>query len=157
LALKGRGHGSCDFVLACKRADGAPISVPAQLCHDGSASTSALRTAFVVNGGSTFRVRLTQPWHCLGSHGGEHTAATGTSDSGTTSSTRAPVADFRMSVRSGPAPLTVTFTNKSSDANGDSFTSLWDFGDGSQSSAANPSHTYTTVGQFQVTLVVTDT
>ena len=69
---------------------------------------------------------------------------------------RAPIADFRMSVRSGPAPLTVTFTNKTSDPDGDAFTSLWDFGDGSQSSAATPTHTYTSAGAFHVTLVVTD-
>ena len=69
---------------------------------------------------------------------------------------RTPIADFRMSVRSGPAPLTVTFTNKTSDPDGDAFTSHWDFGDGSQSSAATPTHTYTSAGAFHVTLVVTD-
>src|SRR5262249_19006141 len=70
-------------------------------------------------------------------------------------SNHVPVADFRMSVRSGPAPLTVTFTNKSSDSDGDAFTSLWDFGDGSQSSASSPTHTFTTDGDFRVTLLLT--
>ena len=51
---------------------------------------------------------------------------------------------------------TVTFTNKTSDPDGDAFTSHWDFGDGSQSSAATPTHTYTSAGAFHVTLVVTD-
>src|SRR5262249_1424072 len=69
---------------------------------------------------------------------------------------RAPVADFRMSTRSGAAPLTVTFTNKTTDADGDAFTSHWDFGDGSQTSAANPTHPYTSAGTFHVTFIATD-
>jgi PKD repeat protein len=67
-----------------------------------------------------------------------------------------PRADFRMDVRSGPAPLTVAFSNRSADPDGDAFTSHWDFGDGTSSSELNPTHTYTTPGDYQVTLVVTD-
>ena len=33
---------------------------------------------------------------------------------------------------------------------------LWDFGDGTTSTAANPSHTYTLPGPFVATLTVTD-
>src|SRR5262249_11237331 len=79
-----------------------------------------------------------------------------TDSSGDTSSNHAPRADFRESPKSGRAPLAVTFTNKSSDADGDSFTSLWDFGDGSQSSSHDPTHTYKRAGTFHVSLVVTD-
>jgi gliding motility-associated-like protein len=49
-------------------------------------------------------------------------------------------------------PSTVSFTNTS--ANGASW--LWNFGDGSTSTQENPSHTYTTTGTFDVTLVVTN-
>src|SRR5262249_5253180 len=87
------------------------------------------------------------------------TTTTSTLPSSTTSTTlenRPPIADFRMNLRSGMAPLTVAFTNKSSDPDGDPFTSLWDFGDGSQSSDMNPVHTYATSGTFQITLIVTD-
>jgi glucose/arabinose dehydrogenase len=61
---------------------------------------------------------------------------------------------------SGPAPLTVQFTGSgSSDPDGDPITYSWDLnGDGTygDSTAANPSFTYTTAGTFQVTLRVTD-
>lgn len=46
------------------------------------------------------------------------------------------------------APLPIVFTNGSKDA--DSY--LWDFGDGSQSTLANPTHTYTQSGTFKITL-----
>ena len=42
------------------------------------------------------------------------------------------------------------------DPNGDSFTYLWNFGDTTNSTAANPSHTYAAAGTFTVTLTVTD-
>jgi PKD repeat protein len=61
---------------------------------------------------------------------------------------------------SGPAPLTVQFTGSgSSDPDGDALSYSWDLnGDGSygDSTAANPSFTYTTAGTYQVTLRVTD-
>lgn len=47
------------------------------------------------------------------------------------------------------APATVQFQNSSTNAT----TYLWDFGDGSNSALASPSHTYTTTGNFNVKLV----
>ncbi len=63
----------------------------------------------------------------------------------------APVqAVFFASVSTGTAPLTVTFSNTSS---GDYDSCQWDFGDGSQhSGCGNPSHTYTSAGDFTVSL-----
>ncbi|TMA49710.1 MAG: CHRD domain-containing protein [Deltaproteobacteria bacterium] len=69
---------------------------------------------------------------------------------------RAPRVDFRADPASGTAPLTVTFTNHSSDLDGDALASRWEFGDGTESTESDPSHTYTTAGQFTVVLVVTD-
>jgi len=61
---------------------------------------------------------------------------------------------------SGPAPLTVQFTGSgSSDPDGDALSYAWDLdGDGlhDDSTAANPSFTYTTANTHQVTLRVTD-
>ncbi len=57
--------------------------------------------------------------------------------------------------KSGDFPLTVNFTG---DAMGDfpPFNFSWNFGDGTSSSTKNPSHTYSTEGNFTATLTVTD-
>jgi large repetitive protein len=64
-----------------------------------------------------------------------------------------PVASFSANVTSGQAPLTVQFTDSSSN----SPTSwLWDFGDGSTSILQDPAHTYTNVGIYSVSLTVSN-
>ena len=61
-------------------------------------------------------------------------------------------ADFSASPTGGVAPLDVDFTNLSS---GDYNTCSWNFGDGGlSSSCANPSHTYTSDGTYNVSLTV---
>lgn len=68
-----------------------------------------------------------------------------------------PVVNFRVNDSSlSCAPKTVQFTNFSNAGTGSGVTYLWDFGDGNTSNAVNPSHTYTTSGNFNVTLVVTN-
>jgi len=60
-----------------------------------------------------------------------------------------PVADFVGDPTSGPAPLTVDFTDLSTN----SPTSWdWDFGDTGSSQAQHPNHEYTGTGQFTVSL-----
>jgi uncharacterized repeat protein (TIGR01451 family) len=66
------------------------------------------------------------------------------------------VAGFEQSAASALVSDTVTFTDTST-TNGPSFSHLWDFGDGGQSSGAVADHAYTTDGTFTVTLTVTDT
>jgi len=62
-----------------------------------------------------------------------------------------PVADFTANPLSGNEPLTVNFT----DASAGFVTSyLWNFGDGTTSSEANPTHIYTSRGSYKVTLTV---
>jgi len=62
---------------------------------------------------------------------------------------QAPTADFEGSPLSGDAPLTVNFTDLSTQ----SPTSWsWTFGDGGSSSAQDPSHQYTDGGDFTVSL-----
>ncbi|MDQ1354367.1 MAG: hypothetical protein QG657_4676 [Acidobacteriota bacterium] len=63
-----------------------------------------------------------------------------------------PEADFTASLVSGGIPLTTHFTDQSQAAS----TYSWDFGDGGTSTLQNPSHTYTTIGTFTVTLTVTN-
>ena len=61
-----------------------------------------------------------------------------------------PTALFNASPTSGEVPLTVTFTNTST---GDPTpTYLWTFGDGTESTQTSPSHTYSTAGDYIVTL-----
>lgn len=65
-----------------------------------------------------------------------------------------PVADFTGTPLSGNHPLSVAF----SDTSTNSPTSwAWTFGDGGTSSTRNPTHTYTTAGNYTVALVATNT
>lgn len=63
----------------------------------------------------------------------------------------APIAQFISNVKSGKAPLTIFFNDKSS---GYPNRWLWNFGDGFTSQLQNPSHRYSTKGTFTVTLKV---
>jgi PKD repeat protein len=63
-----------------------------------------------------------------------------------------PEANFSGTPTSGYRPLTVQFTDGST---GSITSRSWSFGDGATSTAQNPSHTYTTTGNFTVALTVT--
>ena len=70
-----------------------------------------------------------------------------------------PVAQAGASPASGYAPLVVTFSSAgSSDPNGvgDISSYSWAFGDGTTSTLANPSHTYSKGGTYVAVLTVTD-
>jgi PKD repeat protein/glucose/arabinose dehydrogenase len=72
-----------------------------------------------------------------------------------------PVAVASANVTYGPSPLTVQFTGSgSSDPDQQPLQFLWNFGDGSTSTQANPSHTFIAPNSspiaFNVTLTVTD-
>jgi len=56
---------------------------------------------------------------------------------------------------SGLAPLTVNFTGSATGGTAP-YTYSWIFGDGSSSTTQNPSHTYSTAGNFTAALTVTD-
>ena len=64
----------------------------------------------------------------------------------------APVADFTSSC----SGLTCAFTDLSSDSDGTIASRSWNFGDGTTSTAANPTHAYSAGGSYNVTLTVTD-
>ncbi|MFI6090619.1 PQQ-dependent sugar dehydrogenase [Streptomyces sp. NPDC051218] len=72
-------------------------------------------------------------------------------------SNRSPIAKAAADKTSGAVPLTVQFSSAgSSDPEGQSLSYSWDFGDGTTSTQANPSHTYTTKGTYRPTLTVKD-
>ena len=63
-----------------------------------------------------------------------------------------PVANFNANPTSGPAPLSVRFTDRSQNATGWN----WNFGDGNTSIAKNPINTYSKAGNYTVTLTVSN-
>lgn len=63
-----------------------------------------------------------------------------------------PTADFSRTPAWGCEGTTVNFTNLSTGG----VSQLWDFGDGTTSTAINPSHVYFPVGTYTITLTVTD-
>ena len=67
-----------------------------------------------------------------------------------------PNVNLKASDSSGCFPLGVQFTDVSSAGSGAINNWSWDFGDGSSSNSSNPYHTYTSAGNFTVTLKVTN-
>lgn len=67
-----------------------------------------------------------------------------------TNTAAVPVAAFTTDITSGTAPLTVQFTDTSSNSPTEW---QWSFGDGIQNTEQNPSHTYTTSGKYTVSLM----
>ncbi len=68
-----------------------------------------------------------------------------------------PTASSVATPSAGLAPLSVQFSSDaSSDPFGKPLSYTWDFGDGSTSTSADPSHTYTTGGTFTATLTVSN-
>jgi len=64
----------------------------------------------------------------------------------------APTAHFSFTTND----LSATFTDSSSDSDGNVVSRSWDFGDGSSSTTTNPTHTYSAAGTYIVNLTVTD-
>lgn len=63
-----------------------------------------------------------------------------------------PAAAFIANVTTGPAPLTVSFTDTST---GSPTSWFWEFGDGATSTQRNPTHIYTSAGAYNVALSIT--
>lgn len=69
----------------------------------------------------------------------------------------APTAVASVSATSGTAPVSVTFSSSGSiDSDGSLTSYYWAFGDGTSSTAAAPSKTYTSAGQYTAVLTVMD-
>jgi len=63
-----------------------------------------------------------------------------------------PIANFNTNITNGNVPLTVQFTDLSTDATGQK----WNFGDGAGSIQKNPMHTYLAAGVYTVNLTVSN-
>lgn len=68
----------------------------------------------------------------------------------------APVVQFTSNKITGCYPLTVHFSDQSLPGSGTISSWQWDFGDGISSFQQNPVHTYTSSGNFNVTLQITN-
>lgn len=71
----------------------------------------------------------------------------------TVTAAAAPVADFSADTTSGAVPLTVNFTDLSTNT---PTSWLWLFGDGASDTVQNPTHIYSYVGTYTVTLTATN-
>jgi len=102
----------------------------------------------------TFQVSLTSP--SAGIALGDPTAV-GTILNDDLPPNQLPTAVVTPSSASGSGPLTVNFTGSGSlDPDGSIASYAWAFGDGTSSTAQNPSHTYSAVGTYTAVLTVTD-
>jgi Zn-dependent metalloprotease len=125
----------------------------------GSLSTSATFSAFrnammararanSANGGLCDEVRIGQAWDAVEVTG----LAPQDANACGGGVNAAPTANFSSAVNG----LTATFTDSSTDSDGSIASRSWNFGDGTTSSATNPSKTYSAAGTYTVTLTVTD-
>jgi PKD repeat protein len=71
-------------------------------------------------------------------------------------SNQSPTAECSPSPATGTAPVQVTFSSAGSGDTEGPITYVWDFGDGGDSTEANPVHEYDEEGVYEVTLTVTD-
>ena len=82
--------------------------------------------------------------------------ATTTADIAVPPANRAPTADAGGPYTADTGSAVMFDGNASSDPDGDQLTFSWDFGDGTLGDGATPSHTYTSAGNYTVSLVVSD-
>ncbi|HHH84013.1 MAG TPA: PKD domain-containing protein [Thermoplasmatales archaeon] len=66
------------------------------------------------------------------------------------------MADFIYSPSSPSTQDVISFTDTSTDSDGNIVSWLWNFGDGYNSTQQNPTHKYTNHGNYTVSLIVTD-
>ncbi len=134
-------------------------AVPLAVTFTDSSTNSP--TSWSWSFGDTNTSTLQSPSHTYTTVGLFTVALTATNRYGSNTNTKSnyinvgnpPVANFSGTPTSGNAPLSVTFTDSSTN----SPTSWsWNFGDSSTSTAQNPSHSYTAAGKYTVALTATN-
>jgi PKD repeat protein len=146
------------------RSGTAPLTVNFSGAESTDANGDSLTYAWTFGDGGTATGRLTSHTYAAGNfaailtvndgHGGTDTASVAISAA---APNVAPVAAAAGVPTSGNAPLAVNFSGAAStDANGDSLTYAWTFGDGGTATGRLTSHTYATAGAFGAILTVND-
>jgi len=113
---------------------------------DGTSSTSA-NPSHAYAAAGTYTVQLT-----VADNKGAKATTTQAVTVKSSSANKPPVAAFTSSA----SGLTVQFTDGSTDPDGSIASRSWNFGDGTGSTAANPSHAYAKAGTYTVSLTVKD-
>jgi PKD repeat protein len=131
---------ACSFTSTSSDPDGS-ITAYSWTFGDGTSST-AQNPSHTYAAGGTYTVRLT----VTDNRGGTASA------SKSVTVNQPPVANFTFSCNG----LACSFTSTSSDPDGSITAYSWTFGDGTSSTAQNPSHTYAAGGTYTVKLTVTD-
>ncbi len=128
------------------------VSIDGTSINTSTFGTSWAQYTYPISGYSGVHlVKITyiiNTWPCTG-YFDDFYAGSGSSGSSTTT----PIASFTATPVNGAAPVSVQFTDTSSYSPTSWF---WTFGDGGTSTSQNPSHTYTTVGTYDVTLTATN-
>jgi serine protease len=112
---------------------------------DGN-SSSATNPTHTYSQAGTFGVTL------VANNGTETSEATGEVTVSNPLANVAPTAGYMVTTDG----LTASFTDTSTDSDGDIAEWHWDFGDGNTATAQNPDHTYGAAGSYTVILTVTD-
>jgi PKD repeat protein len=135
---------TCTFTDGSTDGDGT-IATRSWTFGDGGTSTQVSPShAYTAGGTYTVTLKVT-----------DNGNATGTSSKAITV-TATPNAPPTANFTSSCTNLTCTFTDRSTDTDGTLSAWSWTFGDGSTSTARNPSRTYAAAGNYTVTLKVTD-
>ncbi len=142
---------TADF-YATIRSGSAPLRVT---FFDRSDGTPPLQYLWEFGDGTTSAIK--DPTHTFASNGNYSVSLTVTNSYGKETKTRPgyvsigdpPKVNFSVSAMTGIMPLTVTFTDNTV---GPISSWRWDFGDGTNSTEQNPTHTYTKPGTYTVTL-----
>lgn len=138
-----------------------PTTGPWPLTVDFDDNSTGMVNSWLWSFGDSITSTLRNPTHTYTATG-EYTVALSVSGPGGSDSinrigyitVREPIpvqAAFTAAPTRGAAPLTVDFTNTST---GDYSTNLWDFGDSVTSTLESPTHIYTTIGAYTVSLTV---
>ncbi len=140
---------------------GTPTSGAAPLAVTFTDSSTNTPTAWSWNFGDSNTSTVQNPSHTYSSAGTYTVALKATNAYGNNTNTKtnyitaavAPVANFSGTPTTGNSPLAVTFNDSSTNS---PTAWSWTFGDGNTSTVQNPSHTYTSTGQYTVALKATN-
>lgn len=136
---------------------GTPTSGPAPLSVAFTDSSTNTPTSWAWTFGDTNTSTDQNPTHVYTAPGTYTVALTATNGTGSDTETKtnyitvlgAPVVDFSGTPTSGTKPLSVAFTDASTNSPD---TWYWDFGDGGSDTTQNPTHIYTVIGVYTVAL-----